>query len=43
MEERRVGYVLAIAANRRARLERIELSAARMAAQHWHRYSAGAG
>ncbi|GAA3469450.1 hypothetical protein GCM10018965_040030 [Nonomuraea roseola] len=47
LQERRVGYVLALAANRRARLDGVELTAAQIAAlvadRHWHRYSAGAG
>ncbi|MEU4704778.1 IS701 family transposase [Nonomuraea dietziae] len=47
LEERRVGYVLAFAANRRASLDGAEMTAAQIAAmtvdRHWHRYSAGAG
>jgi SRSO17 transposase len=47
LESRRVGYVLAIAGNRRVNLEGAEASAAQIAAsvadRHWHRYSAGAG
>lgn len=47
LEERQVGYVLAIAAHRRAVLDGVELTATQIAAlvadRHWHRYSAGAG
>ncbi|MER6000847.1 IS701 family transposase [Nonomuraea angiospora] len=47
LETRRMGYVLAIAGNRRVDLEGEQVSAAqvatRVADRHWHRYSAGAG
>ncbi|MEV4248760.1 IS701 family transposase [Streptosporangium canum] len=47
LEEREVGYVLAIAGTRRVSLEGIDLTAAEIAARvesgHWHRYSAGRG
>lgn len=47
LEERRMGYVLAIAGNRRINLDGVQLSAAQVAARvadrHWHRYRAGQG
>ncbi|TMR01829.1 IS701 family transposase [Nonomuraea turkmeniaca] len=47
LEERRLGYVLAIAGNRRVELEGTQVSAAEVAARvadrHWHRYRAGQG
>lgn len=47
LEERWLGYVLAIAGNGRVELEGIQVSAAEVAARvadcHWHRYRAGAG
>lgn len=47
LEERRLGYVLAIAGNRRVELEGAQVSAAEVATrvsdQHWHRYRAGQG
>jgi SRSO17 transposase len=47
LETRRIGYVLAIAANRRVDLEGVQASAAEVAARvadrHWHRYRAGQG
>lgn len=47
LEERRMGYVLAIAGNRRVELEGVHLSAAEVAARvadrHWHHYRAGQG
>ena len=47
LEARRMGYVLAIAGNRRVELQGVVLSAAEVAArvadQHWHRYRAGQG
>lgn len=47
LEERQMGYVPAIAGNRRVELEGEQVSAAqvatRVADRHWHRYSAGAG
>ncbi|WP_326645176.1 IS701 family transposase [Nonomuraea fuscirosea] len=47
LEERRMGYVLAIAGNRRIELEGVQVSAAEVAARvadrHWHRYRAGQG
>jgi SRSO17 transposase len=47
LEERQAGYVLAIAGNRRVRVEGIDWEAAAVAAHvpdtHWHRYSAGQG
>ncbi|WP_439331967.1 IS701 family transposase [Nonomuraea deserti] len=47
LEERRMGYVLAIAGNRRIRLDGVQVSAAevtaRVADRHWHRYRAGQG
>ncbi|MET8340966.1 hypothetical protein ABZV22_45300 [Streptosporangium canum] len=43
-EHRRIGYVLAIAGNRRVNLEGIDRSvAAGVADRHWHRYRAGQG
>ncbi len=42
-----MGYVLAIAGNRRVILEGVQVSAAEVAARvaerHWHRYRAGQG
>ncbi|WP_425566295.1 IS701 family transposase, partial [Nonomuraea monospora] len=47
LEQRRMGYVLAIAGNRRVELEGVQVSAAevatRVADRHWHRYRAGQG
>ncbi|MEU8110449.1 IS701 family transposase [Nonomuraea muscovyensis] len=47
LEEHRMGYVLAIAGNRRFELEGVRVSAAeiatRVADRHWHRYRAGQG
>jgi SRSO17 transposase len=47
LQERQVGYVLAIAGNRRVDLEGAALPAAQISAKvadrHWHRYSAGTG
>ncbi|MGP3966025.1 IS701 family transposase [Nonomuraea sp. 3N208] len=47
LEARRIGYVLAIAGNRRVDLEGVQVSAAEVAARvadrHWHRYRAGQG
>lgn len=47
LEERQVGYVLAIAGNRRVNLEGTDLPAAQISAKvadrHWHHYSAGTG
>ncbi|SDK62492.1 SRSO17 transposase [Nonomuraea maritima] len=47
LERRRVGYVLAIAGNRRVNLAGLDRSAAGVAAgvadRHWHRYRAGQG
>ncbi|KAB8182668.1 IS701 family transposase [Nonomuraea phyllanthi] len=47
LEARRIGYVLAIAGNRRVDLEGVQVSAAevatRVADRHWHRYCAGQG
>jgi SRSO17 transposase len=47
LESRQIGYVLAIAGNRRVTLEGTQASAAQIAAtvadRHWHHYSAGAG
>ncbi|WP_425465293.1 IS701 family transposase [Nonomuraea diastatica] len=47
LEERRMGYVLAIAGNRRVELEGVQVNAAEVAARvadrHWHRYRAGQG
>nr|WP_226899508.1 IS701 family transposase [Nonomuraea phyllanthi] len=47
LEARRMGYVLAIAGNRRVDLQGVVLSAAEVAARvndrHWHRYRAGQG
>jgi SRSO17 transposase len=47
LEQRGVGYVLAIAGNRRVNLEGTDSSAADIAAgvadRHWHRYRAGQG
>ncbi|MFB9629995.1 IS701 family transposase [Nonomuraea helvata] len=47
LEQRRIGYVLAIAGNRRVNLDGIDRSAADIAAgvadRHWHRYRAGQG
>ncbi|GGQ31925.1 hypothetical protein GCM10010140_72480 [Streptosporangium pseudovulgare] len=47
LEERRMGYVPAIAGNRRIDLEGGQVSAAEVAARvadrHWHRYRAGQG
>lgn len=47
LEERQVGYVLALAANRTLVLDGMQMSAAHVAARiadrHWHRYSAGNG
>jgi SRSO17 transposase len=47
LEQRRTGYVLAIAGNRRVELEGVQVSAAEVAARvadrHWHHYRAGQG
>lgn len=47
LEEHWMGYVLAIAGNRRVDLEGVQVSAAEVAARvadrHWHRYRAGQG
>ncbi|MED7931958.1 transposase [Nonomuraea sp. LP-02] len=47
LEERRMGYVPAIAGNRRIRLDGVQVSTAevtaRVADRHWHRYRAGQG
>lgn len=47
LQERQVGYVLAIAGNRSVRCEGIDWQAAAIAAHvpdaHWHRYSSGSG
>jgi SRSO17 transposase len=47
LEQRQVGYVLAIAGNRRVNLDGSDLSATDIAAgvadRHWHRYRAGQG
>lgn len=47
LEERQIGYVLAIAGNRRVSLEGAERTAAEIAHsvadRHWHHYSAGTG
>jgi SRSO17 transposase len=47
LEARQMGYVLAIAGNRRVDLQGVRLSAAEVAARaadrHWHRYRAGEG
>ncbi|MEV8639319.1 IS701 family transposase [Streptosporangium sp. NPDC051023] len=47
LEAHRLGYVLAIAANRRVSIQGAQQTAAEVAAlaadRHWHRYSAGAG
>ncbi|MEU0572225.1 IS701 family transposase [Nonomuraea sp. NPDC005983] len=47
LHQRRIGYVLAIAGNRRVNLEGIDRNAADIAAEvaqrHWHHYSAGQG
>jgi SRSO17 transposase len=47
LERRRIGYVLAIAGNRRVNLDGVDHSAADIATsvadRHWHRYRAGQG
>ncbi|MEO3892622.1 IS701 family transposase [Nonomuraea sp. B5E05] len=47
LEEHRMGYVLAIAGNRRVEFEGVQVSAAeaaaRVADRHWHHYRAGQG